>query len=101
MRKPQHGFMGTIIARADHEIVYGNPIFEGGTIASWRLQRVHLELLRGWEEGRKREASLGLELDELGLGMDFDELGAFEPVNILVGDFKEALVDVSGDGGLL
>lgn len=49
MRKPQHGFMGTIMARADHEIVYGNPIFEGATIAAWKLQRVHLELLRVWE----------------------------------------------------
>lgn len=50
MRKPQHNFMATIISRADHEITYGNSVFEGAAIAAWRFQRLHKELLRRWEE---------------------------------------------------
>ena len=66
MRKPQHGFMGTIIARADHEIVYGNAVFEGATIAAWRLQRVHLELVRRWEESVRELSLSGLQLGVAG-----------------------------------
>lgn len=54
--------MGTILARADHEITYGQPVYEGATIAAWRMQRLHLELLRRWEENCLRSGT-GVDLD--------------------------------------
>jgi hypothetical protein len=43
--KPQHCFMSSVLARGDHELAYGNTVFEGATIAAYRFERIHLRLI--------------------------------------------------------
>lgn len=45
--KPQHSFMNSVLVRGDHELTYRNSIFEAATLAAYKFQRLHLQIILG------------------------------------------------------
>jgi hypothetical protein len=45
--KPQHSFMNSVLVRGDHELTYRNSMFEAATLAAYKFQRLHRQIILG------------------------------------------------------